>query len=493
MCTHGADQARGDFFWFVNENYYETETIVDLRRSYGFCPLHTRQLLRTGASSVITTVSSYLTDYALSRLQEAQALITKGSSDRESDRCRQASTVLRPQGICRVCRSLQWGESYDIHIILRALPDKEVQAACRESAGLCLPHFRQAALEAEWDLLSFLTGDMWQRLKAIAVPGDSHTALFEQVQGLDRERSIRRREGACKTSNLPIQGKEPITLTIEQASGAHVLPWLPTFEQALTALTEPGCPVCIACKRGLRDYIGWLAQDLETKTSPSAHWDPAWQVCPAHFWELCAAGHEGAAVLVAERVRQDWLSKLAMLSAGMARRPAVGLTNRLAAVPVTWSRQLSAGGVGLRGRIHHLWRVAAEELESPQHKLDRLRTIAFREDHCQACYHIQETTRRTLDLILRVVEEPTGRKAYSQAWGLCLRHCIAAARIAEAPAALNELLTAQITRLRILEWELKETSRKHNWSVRYEPTGPEAGAWERAAHQFCGSILWERR
>jgi hypothetical protein len=54
------------------------------------------------------------------------------------------------------------------------------------------------------------------------------------------------------------------------------------------------------------------------------------------------------------------------------------------------------------------------------------------------------------------------------------------------PAALIELLSAQIARLRVVEWELEEASRKMSWSVRYEPKGPESDTWRRAAQQFCG-------
>jgi len=89
-------------------------------------------------------------------------------------------------------------------------------------------------------------------------------------------------------------------------------------------------------------------------------------------------------------------------------------------------------------------------------------------------------------LILRSVEDSLGRKAYHAASGLCLRHCIDAAALAEVPAALAELLSAQIARLRVLEWELGECSRKENWSVRYEAKGPESDAWYRAAKQFSG-------
>jgi len=70
--------------------------------------------------------------------------------------------------------------------------------------------------------------------------------------------------------------------------------------------------------------------------------------------------------------------------------------------------------------------------------------------------------------------------------GASVRHGIEAANLAEVPSALAELLSAQIARLRVLEWELEESSRKNNWSVRYEPKGPESDVWRRAAYKFCG-------
>jgi hypothetical protein len=35
-------------------------------------------------------------------------------------------------------------------------------------------------------------------------------------------------------------------------------------------------------------------------------------------------------------------------------------------------------------------------------------------------------------------------------------------------------------------WELDEAARKSNWSVRYEPHGPEETAWMRAARFVLG-------
>ncbi len=228
---------------------------------------------------------------------------------------------------------------------------------------------------------------------------------------------------------------------------------------------------------------------MEQIESPSARWESTFDVCPSHFWGLTAAGYEQAATVIARHTVHEWLARLDYLRAGMARQPAPGPMDRLAAVPVAWSQRLDLAGTRSRTVMAQLWRIAAETLESPEHKLDRVRVVPFRKDLCQACWHINETTRRTLDLILRIVEEPAGRQAYRQGWGLCLRHCIAAANIADSPAALHELLKGQISRLRILEWDLEESSRKINWSVRYEPKGPEENAWQRAAYQFCGSAV----
>jgi hypothetical protein len=92
-------------------------------------------------------------------------------------------------------------------------------------------------------------------------------------------------------------------------------------------------------------------------------------------------------------------------------------------------------------------------------------------------------------MILRIVEDPVGKQAYLEGSGLCFRHLVAATSLARNPDVLDTLLTAQIARLRLLEWELEEASRKASWMVRYEVKGPEDQAWCRAAYQFCGSSL----
>jgi hypothetical protein len=485
VCAHLVREVDRDFFWFVNEQYYEIGVIDKMRLAYGFCPTHTRHFLQTGANSVITTVFSYLTWYAITRLNTARNLLVQGGAKQNPRQlCLQAGTALRPEQACPMCQSLQQTERIEINALLASLIDTEVKDAYGKSPGLCLPHFRQSSYRSEWDIVAFLSADIQRRLKAKVIPERSTTSLLEQTAGLDREQSLRNGSLSAELDRLGDPKERVSQACVELGNPAH--PWSPTFEQMIALLGEPGCPVCKACDQGLQGYLAWLAREMETKATGETNWDLSWRVCPSHLWELNMAGHERAAILIAEHMIQDWLSRLDRLTAGLSKRPSERRPERLGQGFLVWCGSYDPDASDPSARDRSRWSKVVSVLESPQHRLDSLRDIVFRADLCQACSHIQTITRRRLELVLRVLEDPQGRKAYHEGWGLCLRHCVQAASLAEVPSALAELISAQIARLRVLEWELEESSRKNNWSVRYEPGGPESDVWRRAAHQFCG-------
>jgi hypothetical protein len=485
ICAQVVKEVDRDFFWFASEQYYEAQVVDKMRLAYGFCPTHTRHFLQTCAQSVITTVFSYLTWYVIGRLNTARNLLTaRGSKQSPRELCLQAAAALRPQGTCPMCQSLHQTETIETQALLDALSTKEVKDAYENSPGLCAPHLRQAGYQAQWDTLAFLSKDLQRRLGAKIFPERSTEALLEQTVGLDRESSLRQRNGSDKPSLSLDERKREIEACIELGSPNQ--PWSPTFEHMIASLAEPGCPVCNACAEGTRQYLDWLARQMEMQRSISGSWDLSWNVCPSHLWELNMAGHDRAALLIAEHMIQDWLSKLDSLTIGLNDRPAEQLWGRLGQGFLVCCGRYNPDPSLTSARLRFRWSKVSSVLESPQDRLDALRTIAFRSDLCHACLHIHTTTKRSLDLILRLLEDPLGRKAYHNGWGLCLHHCIEAAKLAEVPSALDELLSAQIARLRILEWELQEASRKDNWSVRYEPKGLESAVWRRAAYQFCG-------
>lgn len=486
ICTEAIREVRSSFFWFTSEQYYEPEVVDKLRLAHGFCPAHTGHFLETGANSVITAVYSYLTWYVIKQLNAARDLLrieTKRRSGREL--CLQAAALLKPQGICPMCLSLQGGEQINVHALTQSLALGDVREAYEKSSGLCLPHFRKTANGATWDTVSFLNEDMQRRLKAITARENPSTALLEQAVGVDKEISGKRRANGNETYRSSNEnGEAEISIDLGQPEAR----WSPTFEQLLASLAEPGCPVCNACKRGVRRYLDWLARQMDAYADGStpSGWESSYAVCPAHLWALYSAGYERAAVVNGKHMIEEWLSRLSRLSAGLRFRPSEGALQRLRQGLLVWCGAENVDFGADWGRPPSRRQKIAAVLVSPQARLDGLREIAFRGEICEACSHIRTVTRQSLDLILRAMEDPAGRKAYHAASGLCLRHCVEAAGLAEVPAALTELLSAQIARLRLLEWELGEASRKIDWSVRYEAKGPEGDAWRRAAYQFCG-------
>jgi hypothetical protein len=486
ICAQVVREVDRDLFWFASEQYYEPRVVDKMRLAYGFCPAHTRHFLATGSHSVSVAVFCYLTWYAIKQLDAARNLLLERDSKQDARRlCLEAAAALRPQGTCPMCQSLRQTEMIEMHALLDALANREVKDAYETSPGVCVPHLRQAGYRAEWDAFTFLTQDLQRRLEARMFLGRPKTGLLEQTVGLDRESAIRQRNGSqSPRQSLANSQRREIETHIEAGKPAY--PWSQTFGAALAWLAEPGCPVCIACAEGTQQYLDWLSQQMETRPSSSGNWDLSWNICPSHLWDLNGAGHEPAALLLAEHMMHDWLAKLDRLATGLKHRPAE-----------LWYERLYQGFLVCCGRydpdplensttLRRRWSKVASVLESPRDRLNDLRSVAFRSDLCQACLQIQTTTKRRLELILRLLEDPLGRKAYQSGWGLCLRHCIEAAKLAEVPSALVELLSAQIARLRLLEWELEEASRKDNWSVRYEPKGPESDVWRRAAYQFCG-------
>jgi hypothetical protein len=470
-----------DFFWFASEQYYEPEVVDKLRLAHGFCPTHTRHFLATGSHSVTVSVFAYLTWYMIKRLNMARSLLGQKDSKHDPRRlCLQAARVLSPQGSCPMCHSLRHTETIEIDALLAALAIGEVKDAYEKSPGVCIPHLRQAGFLAQWDSFAFLTQDLQRRLKVKLFPGRSTAELLEQTAGLDRESSLRQ----CTGSGQSLDGqKREIKAAIESGNPPH--PWSQTFEATMASLAEPGCPVCVFAAKGVRHYFDWLARQMEAQRSHPSTWDLSWNICPSHLWELNAAGHNSAALLIGEHMVEDWLAKLDRFGAGLRYRPAAQQWRRLYQAVLVVSGGHDAGALE-DAPPQNRWKKTAAILESPKDRLDALRSVAFRSDRCQACSHIHTMTQRRLDLILRLLEDPLGRQAYHGSQGLCLRHCVEAAKLAEVPAALDELLSAQIARLRLLEWELEEASRKNNWSIRYEPNGPESEVGRRAAYQFCG-------
>ncbi|MBI3810119.1 MAG: hypothetical protein HY284_06645 [Nitrospirae bacterium] len=468
VCVKMLDSLDRYFFWFIHEQYNATETRRALRRSYGFCPLHTRHFLAWEANWCGQPVYSYVIEHIVARLREAQSLLcASGINENSRKRCVAVAAALAPSGKCPVCENLAWWCAHMANILLQTLSDREVEEAYAKSQGLCLPHFRFVGLRAGWEQLLFLADHLKGTLASLKYSTDKIGLPLEVIAGLDVHRRVRSSEETAR--GLPGGAREKST-------------------DVLALLAGPACPACAACDRGVGEYFQWLASEMEAVASRAGPWDPSWSVCASHLCDLQSAGHDRAAATISDQTCSTWLNQSESLKTRLEARQPDRISDRLAGLSSAWARSKATTGE-IRSKFNRLWHVAATTLESPANVLNRLREVYFRESPCQACSHVEVTAHRTIDLVLRVLEDPIGREAYHRGAGLCFRHCLVAANLAEVPDVLDELFASQLARLRLLEWELEEASRKMNWVIRYEPKGPEETSWRRAAYQLCGSAL----
>lgn len=264
--------------------------------------------------------------------------------------------------------------------------------------------------------------------------------------------------------------------------------WSPTLAQLQHAFSEPGCPICHAQVTGLKEYLSWLSADLR-KVGPASdvHSHAIW-LCSAHTWGFVnECGSEVAGPLVMAKA-DYWRARLTDLYPELHREPSANVFRRLAAAarkdrairpPPFWRRYLSVPP----------GRCLSAALESPTRKLARLRDVAFRRAECPACHHLESVSHRMSALMVRALDDRNARGSYLQSSGVCLRHLPLVLSSCQSRPARTVIDAARV-RLEILRWELDESLRKLNWSVRYESKGHEQTAWARAVEQAVGSLAW---
>ena len=125
---------------------------------------------------------------------------------------------------------------------------------------------------------------------------------------------------------------------------------------------------------------------------------------------------------------------------------------------------------------------------TPKSVLAELRDRWLRIHPCPACTCAQTAADRTCDLLVRGLKDAGTRSVYSEGSGVCFQHLPWTLKFTASLEIRRVLLHSQRVRLEILAWELAESNRKDNWSVRYENKGWEQTAWRRAVAQYSGTL-----
>jgi hypothetical protein len=254
---------------FETELYTEPIVLQELGQSLGFCPRHSRLLLRrVEASTVLRGPYAYLVTTVIKQLGRG---VTRGAT--------------RP---CPACASQVGAEEGANWFIMRTLDTTAVADAYRIGGGFCLPHAVKALSDARPVPGRVVVDTMLERLQG----SDLGVQLLYRLAGRDPEVGVRR------------------TLRARLASVAKkldsCLPGEPVTQRLAKALGLEGCPVCL--EGGLMEvrYLTWLGQ--EGRNRPRHLVSDGVHLCASHLHDLFQADSEmGDRMGRLTRDRATWL------------------------------------------------------------------------------------------------------------------------------------------------------------------------------------------
>jgi hypothetical protein len=452
------------FFWYLTENYGDASTVSSMQRSHGFCRRHTRHLLARGQPSSIASIYQYLVGPVVRSLRSS-------ASNVESPRVRERLVrSLLPIAVCPACADEHRACDRLLSSLRTGLHDSAVQDALLSSSSICVRHFLHAAPVLRWEEFQMLGR---ATVRTLERPGLSLDSSVASTSGRDRDAAIR--PSPERASTLGSADKAPLLAgAASSLFGLHHV------------LSQPGCPICLARRQLLHEYLTWLGN--EVTSAPQHQWSDAVWLCPVHAWDFWSTAPPRAGAQLAETVRLHWSRQLQGLLTALEHKPPEHLSGRLRRVPA-YLREAAADGPyvpSLRGRLA----VAVRRLRAtPDRRLQRLRVRTLRRVGCPACGHLTAAAERVAHLLVRALGDREMRTLYQCSDGVCFRDLPLVLRCARTNYEAQLLITRERVRLELLEWELRELQRKISWTVRFESRGAEQSAWARAAEQFTGAGL----
>jgi hypothetical protein len=334
-------------------------------------------------------------------------------------------TVLSAEAACPACERQETSRRWRVVTLAESLEDTQVRRAFDSGHPVCLQHLVdcQADLgQAAWTFVNRVRD-------LIAQPGLVGAELLKALRGLER---------------WSVPGSDHPTLHAPAAPPDGRPNWSEALAELRAALELGGCPACFFAARDQRAYLGWLA--VAFQSSPYSDWAPALHLCRDHSWVLLrVAGVERVEPLL-EAMRQHSVIRLGQRTGAREAR------RRL-----WWSRSGQAP-----------W------------------AYADREDECPACEASQDAAKRTCELLLQAISDPSLASAYQGSGGVCLPHLPLALAAAGGAESAKLILGSARVRLAVLLWELEGAGRRRAWDRRWEPGADSSGACRRAAEHVGG-------
>lgn len=167
-----SDRLQRFYFWFIQESYYNSSMMEQLKKSYGFCREHTWVLIEAGRPYITGVMYEYLTRSVKLVLEEflkeigtsenkKKGLLRRKNHQREFQNKRQRfAQRLR----CPACEDLFQGERDAIDHCALVLREKDMKDLFEKSKGLCVHHILEVLSISEEPEAIFLIEDQIKRV-----------------------------------------------------------------------------------------------------------------------------------------------------------------------------------------------------------------------------------------------------------------------------------------------------------------------------------------
>ncbi len=361
-----------------------------------------------------------------------------------------AAEQLLPSGECPACESLARAARRYLGTLLEHLAGQELRQRYGASAGLCLPHLRQALRRAQRaeDVEALLeVANRWANGLRVAsrsgLAGPTSTIVAGLVGG----------PGAILPAPLPLAAVAPGAgdgFAAGSAEGQQAVAF-PGTAAASAAQGPAGCPACREALAAADGALLALARASRAQ-GPDAEQPAAVGICSVHAWRSLELLPPGAAARL-------WQPAARAATRRLREESQVELT-------------LPGGRPGL---------LALFGAAGPGPGAEAAVRLAPPES-CPACRAQAAAERRSAQALLRQV----GGREIPSSLHLCLPHFALSLRWAGDGQQRLALAGEQVAALQALRAELGEYLRKQNYRCR-EPRGGEADSPWRAMAQVAGA------
>jgi hypothetical protein len=223
-----------------------------------------------------------------------------------------------------------------------------------------------------------------------------------------------------------------------------------TYFNLLDALKEKGCPICFLIKKkihkSMENFLYENVNDPETRKKIRE----SLGYCALHSWQLQKFG-DGLGLSI---IYEDLL--------GILKNKIEEFTSKKNKYNL-FKKQLNLLTNNIKLSYHE--------------KTKR---------SCPICKEMRDTEKIYISSFIEYFNDIEFNINYESSFGLCLPHFISTIKLCKNESIIKELCKIEIKKIELLQQELIEFQRKHDYRFSYEGYGKEKDSWIRAIEKLIG-------